>query len=242
MPPELRRKGGATRGRGRRWAALVALAGLATLAFASPAGGWSTGQAAAPAAKAHKPNLREDPISYGAHRRTQMAAYSERHYGRREWRLDRHDVIVLHFTATDSYAAAWNTFESNAPNLGESPGVCSHYIVEQDGTIDELVPPRIRCRHTVGLNHRSIGIEMVQETGRGPHWADHQILERRPQARAAVRLVAWLQGRYGIATGHVIGHSMANDSPFFKDLEGWTNDHSDWLKRDVKTFRKRLRR
>ena len=83
---------------------------------------------------------------------------------------------------------------------------------------------------------------MVQEAGPGPAWADRQILDRKPQIRAALRLVAWLQDRYGIATGDVIGHSMANDSPYFKDLQGWRNDHTDWLKRDVKEFRKRLRR
>jgi N-acetyl-anhydromuramyl-L-alanine amidase AmpD len=169
-----------------------------------------------------------------------MAGYSARHYGEREWRLSRPDVIVLHFTASSSYASAWNTFDSNAPNLGEGPGVCAHYVIKQSGGIERLVPPSIRCRHTIGLNHRSIGIEMVQETGRGSHWADQQILDRRPQARAALRLVRWLQGRYGIARRDVIGHAMANDHRYFKDLEGWRNDHSDWLKRDVREFRRRL--
>ena len=197
---------------------------------------------AIPQAAAPKPQLVEDHISYGDERRDQMAGYSRRHYGEREWRLSDPDAIVLHFTAVGSYSSAWNTFDSNAPSLGESPGVCAHYVVKQGGTIAELVAPRIRCRHTIGLNHRSIGIEMVQAAGRGSHWADRQILERRPQIRAALRLVSWLQGRYAIATGDVIGHAMANDSPYFKDLQGWRNDHTDWLKRDVKTFRKRLRR
>jgi hypothetical protein len=83
---------------------------------------------------------------------------------------------------------------------------------------------------------------MIQETGQGSHWADQQILDRGPQVRAALALVRWLQDRYGIPTGEVIGHSMANDDPHFKDLEGWTNDHTDWLKRDVREFRKRLKR
>ena len=97
-----------------------------------------------------------------------MAAYSKRHYGEREWRLERPegDRPSLH-RHRQLRRSVWSTFDSNAPNLGESPGVCSHYVIEQDGTIDELVPPRIRCRHTIGLNHASIGIEMVQATGRG---------------------------------------------------------------------------
>jgi N-acetyl-anhydromuramyl-L-alanine amidase AmpD len=189
-----------------------------------------------------KPSIHKDPISYGAHRRAEMAAYSKRHYGEREWRLTDPKVIVLHFTGSGSYSSVWNTFDSNAPNLGESPGVCSHYVVEQDGTIDELVPPNVRCRHTIGLNHTSIGVEMVQSTGPSSHWADQQILDRGPQIRSALRLVRWLQNRYGIPTGEVIGHAMANDDPYFKDLQGWTNDHTDWLKRDVREFRDRLRR
>jgi N-acetyl-anhydromuramyl-L-alanine amidase AmpD len=199
----------------------------------------TAGQVPSPAPK---PSIRADHVSYGDARRDQMAAYSRRHYGNSEWRLDRHDAIVLHFTGTDSYAATWNTFESNAPNLGELPGVCAHYVVKQSGAIAELVPPRIRCRHAIGLNHRSIGIEMVQATGQGSHWADQQILDRRPQVRSALRLVRWLQSRYGIETLDVIGHAMANSSPYFKDLKGWRNDHTDWLKRDVREFRQRLRR
>jgi N-acetyl-anhydromuramyl-L-alanine amidase AmpD len=196
---------------------------------------------ASPTHAAAKPQIHDDPIDYGAHRRAEMAAYSKRHYGDGEWRLSNPNVIVLHFTATDSYSAVWNTFNSNAPSMGESPGVCSHFVIEQNGTINELVPPRIRCRHTIGLNYTAIGVEMVQATGQSSHWADQQILARGPQIRAALHLVRWLQGRYSIPTGEVIGHAMANDDPYFKDKEGWVNDHTDWLKRDVKEFRKRLR-
>ena len=194
------------------------------------------------AAAGRKPPINPDPISYGDDRKAEMANYSRRHYGAKEWRLRDPKAIVLHFTASDSYDSVWSTFDSNAPNLGERPGVCAHYVIEQNGTIDELVAPSIRCRHTIGLNHVAIGIEMVQSTGRGSHWADQQILNRRKQIGAALHLVRWLQARYDIPTGEVIGHSMANDDPYFKDLQGWTNDHTDWLKRDVKEFRHRLKR
>ena len=215
----------------RNTGAVWAFATIATISAASALAG-----------PAGKPEIERDPISYGEDRKAEMANYSRRHYGNEEYRLRNPKVIVLHFTATDSYSSVWSTFDSNAPNLGERPGVCSHYVVEQNGTIDQLVSPRIRCRHTIGLNHVAIGIEMVQSTGRGSHWADQQILDRRRQVGAALRLVRWLQARYEIPTGEVIGHSMANDDPHFKDLQGWTNDHTDWLKRDVKEFRHRLRR
>ena len=190
--------------------------------------------------KAPKPAITADPISYGNDRKRQMARYSKRHYGKREWRLAIRTSSS--FTSPRPTATAPSGTRSTRTRRasGESPGICSHYVIQQDGTIDQLVSPSIRCRHTIGLNQTSIGIEMVQATGRGAHWADQQILERRKQVGAALRLVRWLQDRYDIPAHEVIGHSMANDDRYFKDLEGWLNDHTDWLKRDVKEFSSRL--
>ncbi len=144
---------------------------------------------------APQPTIVQSPIPYGAGRRAQMAAYSKRHYGTASSKLHPR-VIVLHFTANNSYSATWNTFASNAPNRGEKPGTCSHFVIEKNGRIHQLVPLNVRCRHTIGLNHVAIGIEMVQQTGQGAHWADQQILHRPKQINAALRLVRWLQGRY----------------------------------------------
>ena len=173
-----------------------------------------------------------------------MANYSKRHYGERSWRLSRRQVrtLVLHYTAGPSYSSAWNTFASNAPALGERPGVCAQFIVDKDGTIYQLTRLKVRCRHAIGLNHRSIGIEMVQEDAGAPAATAEKILDRRRQSNPAVRLVAWLQARYGIEMRDVIGHAMANDSRFFEDREGWRNDHADWQRKQVKKFRKRVRR
>ena len=200
------------------------------------------GKPSAARARLRRPPIDRDRIPYGQERKRQMAAYSARHYGRRKWRLRHPRAIVLHFTAGPSYRSAWETFASNAPNLGERPVVCSHFVVSKRGRIYRLVKPRIRCRHAIGLNHRSIGVEMVQEAGRGSHWADRQILHRHRQIHAALHLVGWLKQRFGIKMRDIIGHAMADDSPYFKDLEGWHNDHTDWLRRDVREFRHRLRR
>jgi murein peptide amidase A len=188
------------------------------------------------------PPIDRDPIPYGHKRKREMAGYSKRHYGKREWRLRNPKVIVLHYTAGPSYGAAWNTFASNAPNMGELPGTCAHFVVAKGGKIHRTVKPTIRCRQAIGLNYTGIGIEMVQETGSGSHWADRQILQREPQIHRVLRLVGWLKQRFGIKMKNIIGHAMANDSPYFKDLEGWRNDHTDWLRADVKKFRHRLRR
>jgi hypothetical protein len=40
----------------------------------------------------------------------------------------------------------------------------------------------------------------------------------------------------------LIGHAMANGSRHFKDLEGWRNDHVDWLEGDVREYRRVVNR
>ncbi|MEA2476499.1 MAG: hypothetical protein QOC87_698 [Actinomycetota bacterium] len=192
--------------------------------------------------RARRPQVRREPIPYGHKRKREMAAYSKRHYGHARWALKHVRVIVLHFTGGNSYSSARNTFASDTPDRGELPGTCAHFIVGKDGVIHQLVPTTIRCRHAIGLNYVAVGIEMVQPTGQGSHWADRQILARHPQIKSVLQLVRFLRSKYHVRMQNVIGHAMANDSPYFKDLEGWRNDHTDWLPQDVRTFRKHLRR
>ena len=205
-----------------------------------PAGSEAAVGQGASRAEVPAPKTKWDPIPYDRARKRQMAGYSKRHYGQREWRLDDPRAIVLHYTAGSSYESAFNTFASNAPNNGELPGVCTQFVVDKDGTIYQLTRLYVRCRHTIGLNHVAIGIEMVQEDAGGSHATSQAILDRKAQAKAAVRLAAWLRTRYRIGSRDLIGHAMANDSPYFKDKQGWRNDHTDWPKAEVKTFRKRV--
>jgi hypothetical protein len=187
-----------------------------------------------------RPPIVSKPITFGADRRAQMAAYSQRHYGDSSTVLDP-KVIVLHYTAGSTADSAWQTFQSNQPNVGELPGTVAHFIVDQDGSILQLVPLDLRGRHTIGLNHVAIGIEFVQEAGAGDTWAVGQIFHRHAQIDAGLRLVRWLQHRFGIRTGDVVGHGTANESRYFKDLKGWTNDHGDWGPSAVRLFHERLR-
>jgi N-acetylmuramoyl-L-alanine amidase len=187
-----------------------------------------------------KPPIVSDLIPFGAQRQREMVAYSRRHYGDLSLILVP-KVIVLHYTAGGTYAGVRAMFSRDTPNRGELPGTVSHFVVDTNGRIYQLLPLDVRGRHTIGLNNVALGIEMVQDAGSGPSWADQQILHRTRQIDAALRLVAWLQARYGISSANVIGHAMANASPLFKDLEGWRNDHVDWQPADVAVFRQRLK-
>src|ERR1035437_8821287 len=121
-------------------------------------------------------------IDFPQRRKDETASYSLRHYGTSSWRLNP-SMIVLHFTETDTAAAARNGFANDSPNLGELPGTCAHFIVAQNGDVWQIVPTNVRCRHTIGLNDKAIGIEIVQSTqGNTSHWADQQILGRPAQS------------------------------------------------------------
>jgi N-acetyl-anhydromuramyl-L-alanine amidase AmpD len=180
-------------------------------------------------------------ITLSATRLAETAAYARRHYGVSTFHLHP-KLIVLHFTASGagSEPGVHSLFQSDTPNGGELPGVCAHFVVDQDGTIYQQAPLNIICRHAIGVNDHAIGIEMVQAAGASSHWADQQILHRSAQIDSVLALVRWLQARYDIPTRSVIGHAMANESPYFHDLEGWRNDHTDWQPQDVRELRSLL--
>jgi N-acetylmuramoyl-L-alanine amidase len=183
-----------------------------------------------------RPDIVRRPIPFGRHRKRQMAAYSERHYGRRTYELTAPKVIVEHYTDGTSFESAWNLFASDATHLGEKPGTCAHFIIDTDGTIYQLVRLSIRCRHVIGLNQTSIGIEHVG-TSAG------QILRNDAMMRASLRLTLWLMQRYGINVGNVIGHAESLRSPYHRELyPPWKcMTHADWLHRYMKVYRRRLR-
>ncbi|MHB8469747.1 MAG: N-acetylmuramoyl-L-alanine amidase [Gaiellaceae bacterium] len=197
---------------------MVALA-LAVLSLAAP-----------------RPHIVWKPIPYGAQRKAEMAAYAQRHYGIHSWRLDP-KVIVEHVTASSTFSSAYNTFAADVPDaeLHQLPGTCAHFIVDRDGTIYQLVPLDVMCRHTVGLNDVAIGIEHVG-------LSDAQVLGDAAQMRASLALTAWLMSRYKIALKNVIGHNESLTSPYHKELYApWRRQtHADWRKADMDVYRARL--
>ncbi|MGH2920039.1 MAG: peptidoglycan recognition protein family protein [Solirubrobacteraceae bacterium] len=194
--------------------------------------------APAPAARPRKPTIIRKFIPYGAARKQQMSAYSKRHYGVAGYKLTDPRVIVEHFTVNDSVQATYNTFAPNQPDpeLHELPGVCSHFVIGKTGRIYQLVPLAIRCRHTVGLNDRSFGIEHV---GR----SDRQILGNRRQLTASLRLTAWLRCRHDIGVRNVLGHNESLSSPYHHELveKLKTQTHGDFKKASMQVYRRKLR-
>jgi N-acetylmuramoyl-L-alanine amidase len=177
------------------------------------------------------------PIPYGAERRADMADYAQRHYGIHDWRLRDPKAIVEHYTVTSTFAPVFNLFSRNEPDqeLHELPGICSHFVIDRDGTIYRLVRPTTMCRHTVGLNYAAIGIEHVG-------MSDAQVMGDRRQLAASLRLTRALQGRYGIATRDVIGHNESLSSPYHRENVPRlrTQTHADFPKAVMDGYRRRL--
>jgi N-acetylmuramoyl-L-alanine amidase len=188
---------------------------------------------------APKPAIVAKPVPFGEARRSETAAYTLRHYGLNTWRLTAPHVIVEHYTGPRTFAPAWNTFASDAPDgeLGERPGTCAHFVIDRDGTIYQLVPLSTICRHTVGLNWTAIGIEHVGTS-------DASVLGNPRQLRASLRLTLWLMSRYGISLPNVIGHAESLTSRYHRERYArWRcQTHGDWQHADMITYRASLAR
>ncbi len=192
---------------------------------------------AAPPPPVVKPRIVQRPIPFGQKRKDETAAYARRHYGLDTYRLRDPHVIVEHVTVTTTFQAAWNTFAPDRPDveLHELPGVCSHFIVDRDGTIYQLVPLGTMCRHTVGLNWTAIGIEHVGMN-------DEQVLGDAAQMRASLQLTRWLRCRYRIGARNVIGHNESLSSPYHRERVARlrTQTHGDMNHAHMRIYRRRL--
>ena len=194
---------------------------------------------AAAASAAPRPPIKHDPIPFPAKRKHEMRLYARRHYGIDDYHLRNPKVIVEHVTVTTTFQSVFNTFAPDVPDveLHELPGLCSHFVVDRDGVIHQLVPLGLMCRHTVGLNWTAIGIEHVGQN-------DAQVMGDAKQVAASVRLTCWLRGRYGIALRNVIGHAESLSSPYHHErvaaLKNQT--HGDMVHATMTRYRAKMRR
>jgi N-acetylmuramoyl-L-alanine amidase len=184
-----------------------------------------------------RPPIVRHPIPFPPKRKRQMAAYSQRHYGERAWRLRHPRVIVEHWAEAGSVTAVYNAFAPDLPDpeLHELPNTCAHFVVSSSGRIYQLVSLRIRCRHTVGLNWTAIGIE---HTG----FSDAEVLGSRREMRASLALTRYLRCRFHIRLRNVIGHAESLSSPYHRERVASLRrqTHGDWRHASMQAYRHRL--
>lgn len=157
-----------------------------------------------PGAFAERPPIVHTPVRIGPDRTKLTRAYLQAHSrtADRERLWMRPTVVVVHHTATPTLAGALAVFDpERLAGRAELRGagalnVGTHYLVDRDGTIHQLLPPTFPGRHAIGLNHLSIGIENVGGTPDTPLTSE--------QAAANATLVRWLRAQFPIE--HLIGH------------------------------------
>jgi len=110
------------------------------------------------------------------------------------------NLIVLHCTAGPTASSAINTFKASvAPNR-----VSSHFVIDVDGTVYQLVDVERTAWHASEVNSRSVGIEHAAIPGTQP--------ATDAQYQASAELVAWLGGilKVSFDDAHVQPHSVAS--------------------------------
>lgn len=113
-------------------------------------------------------------------------------------------MIVLHYTGMPTAA------EALARLCDPEAKVSAHYLVDEDGSVRQLVPEDKRAWHAgrshwrgvTDVNSASIGIEIVNP---GHDWGYRPFPTA--QVEAVIRLVADVKERHGITRGNIVAHS-----------------------------------
>lgn len=112
----------------------------------------------------------------------------------------RPDLIVIHYTAMPTCAEARDRL------CDPSSEVSAHWLIAEDGTVEQLVHEAMRAWHAGAgawagvsdVNSRSIGVELA-------NMGDAPFPE--PQMAALERLLPEIMARWNIPPERVIGHS-----------------------------------
>ncbi|MFI8603996.1 peptidoglycan recognition protein family protein [Cellulophaga baltica] len=168
-----------------------------------------------------KKTIIEKPIVFDAEREQLTLEYMKDRYGLEATTSKiTPKMIVLHWTVIPTLKGSYDAFYSAKlpnwrPDLENVSGlnVSSQFLIDQDGTIYQLMPENQMARHVIGLNHCAIGVENV---GGGT-----DLPLSRKQLKSNIWLVKYLKDKYDI--DYVIGHYE------YTNFEG----HELWLETDA---------
>lgn len=173
--------------------------------------------------------IHQQPIQFDKERIQLTRKYQLTHYG-----IDSKSItiepkmVILHWTCIPSFKTTFRVFNppalpansSRRQELPDDLNVSSHFLVDRDGRITQLMPDNWMARHVIGLNHNAIGIENVGGFEGKDDLTDAQV-------KANAFLVCHLKQKYpGIR--YVLGHNeylQFQNSPLW--LEKDPNYHTD---------------
>lgn len=144
------------------------------------------------------------PITFNEERKALTIDYLETRYGINQQNpLIQPKMIVLHWTVIPTFEKSFEAFDPSTlpnwrPDIKNVSGlnVSSHFMVDRDGTIYQLLPETTMARHVIGLNHCAIGVENVGGTDDLPL--------TKAQLKSNIWLVRYLKKKYKI--DYLIGH------------------------------------
>lgn len=150
------------------------------------------------------------------------------------------NMIVLHWTASRTLMGTYNAFnrsilptDRKAIAGASSLNVSSHYLVDRDGTIFQLLPDTTFARHVIGLNYCAIGIENV---------GSNDFPLTKAQLLANEKLIRYLVKKYQIQ--YLIGHyehTLFKNTPLWRETNPYYHsDKSDPGKAFMKSIREEL--
>ena len=166
----------------------------------------------------------QKPIQFDKKRIALTQNYQLTHYGINSKTIEiEPKMIVLHWTCIPSLENTFRMFNQSilpAQRRDKLPGdlnVSSHFIVDRDGAIYQLMPETWMARHVIGLNHYAIGIENIGGV-------DGKDDLTQAQAKANAFLVCYLKNKYP-KIKHVIGH---NDYLKYKNTSLWLEKNQNY--------------
>lgn len=129
----------------------------------------------------------------------EYAEYFQSHYNDSALEL-KPKMIVLHYSRTQDFNTLWWTY-INGGTYESKPGhLSTHFVVDRDGTIYQLMPLERRARGTYGVNHVAISIDIIGKN-------ENELLNNHKQMKVAFALVKWLARRYKLGSAAILAHS-----------------------------------
>jgi len=175
------------------------------------------------------PEIIQKPIVFDARREELSIQYLHEHYGIvQDDASIKPTMVVVHWTDIPTMKETFAAFERPglpparaAIGSASALNVSSHFLVDRDGTIYQLLPETTMARHVIGLNYCAIGIENV---GNG---SDLPLTDA--QLDSNIALIRYLHAKHGIQ--YLIGHyeySQFIGHPLWKEKDpGYRTEKTD---------------
>lgn len=150
--------------------------------------------------------IKQKPIIFDDKRIQLTQQYIFEHYGFKTQNINiTPKMIVIHHTGINSFKKSYERFyNSKLPNdrpdiiKAGNLNVSTHFLIDTDGTIYQLMDEALMARHVIGLNYNSIGIENVG----GQNFENNLTNE---QLSSNIQLIQYLQKKYSTIQ-YLIGH------------------------------------